>query len=225
VVQAQDPKLPAGLFDLVVPPKHDRMHGDNVFPLTGAPNRLTPERLLADYEAFRERLEPIPGPRAAVLIGGRSRAFDIGPARAAALAAELDLALEQEGASLLMTFSRRTPERAKAILTEKLAHHPGWIWNGEGQNPFFAILAAADFVAVTEDSTNMAAEAAATGKPVFVLKMDGQSLRMRRFHEDLEARGAARPFGGAFYRWAYDPLRETDRAAEEIVRRLEARRT
>jgi len=223
VVQVQDPKLPTRLFDLVIPPKHDRVHGDNVFALTGAPNRLTLERLEADYDRFKDRLEPLPQPRAAVLIGGRSKAFDLTPARAATLAAELDLALEQERASVLMTFSRRTPEKAKAVLTERLGRHPGLIWDGTGENPYFAFLAAADFVAVTEDSVNMAAEAAATGKPVFVLKMDGQSLRMRRFHEDLEARGVARPFGGAFYRWSYEPLRETDRAAAEIVRLMDAR--
>ena len=223
VVQAQDPRMPASMFDLVVPPRHDRVHGDNVLSLTGAPNRLTPERLAADRARFAGLIDPLPRPRVAVLIGGRSRAFDLTPARAEALAAELDLALEQEGAALLMTFSRRTPEQARAILTGRLAHHPGAIWNGEGENPYYAFLAAADFIAVTEDSTNMAAEAAATGAPVFVLRMDGHSLRMRRFHEDLEARGAARPFGGAFYRWSYEPLRETDRAAAEIVRRLDLR--
>jgi mitochondrial fission protein ELM1 len=97
------------------------------------------------------------------------------------------------------------------------------IWDGEGDNPYFAFLAAADFVLVTEDSINMAAEAASTGKPVFILPMQGRSVRIRRFHEDLEARGAARPFGGRFYRWSYEPLRETERAAAEIVRRLQAR--
>ena len=223
VVQVQDPRLPAGLFDLVAPPRHDQVSGDNVFSLTGAPNRLTPERLAADRARFAGLIDPLPRPRVAVLIGGRSKAFDLTPARAEALAGELDLALEQEEAALLMTFSRRTPEHAKAILTRRLARHPGVIWDGQGENPYYAFLAAADFIAVTEDSTNMAAEAAAAGAPVFVLKLDGRSPRMSRFHDDLEARGVARPFGGAFHRWNYEPLRETERAAEEIVRRLEAR--
>jgi mitochondrial fission protein ELM1 len=48
---------------------------------------------------------------------------------------------------------------------------------------------------------------------------------MRRVHEDLEARGAARPFGGAFYRWSYPPLAETDRAATEVLRRMGERPT
>ena len=42
----------------------------------------------------------------------------------------------------------------------------------------------------------MAAEAASTGKPVFVLPMEGGSVRIGRFHEELQARGAARPFQG-----------------------------
>lgn len=69
----------------------------------------------------------------------------------------------------------------------------------------------------------MAAEAASTGKPVFVLPMEGGSVRIGRFHEELQARGAARPFQGAFHRWSYPPLRETERAAQAVVERLQAR--
>jgi len=220
VVQTQDPRLSPRLFDLVLPPRHDRLAGDNVFSLTGSPHRVTPERLDAEAAKFSDRLGALPGPKVAILIGGRSRAFDIPPAHAEKLAQALEQALEDEQASVMLTFSRRTPEASKAVLTEHLSRRPGMIWDGEGENPYFAFLAAADFILVTEDSINMAAEAASTGKPVFILPMRGQSVRIRRFHEDLEARGAARPFGGQFYRWTYDPLRETERAAAEIVRRL-----
>jgi mitochondrial fission protein ELM1 len=223
VVQTQDPRLPPRLFDLVLPPRHDRLVGDNVFSLTGSPHRVTAERLEAEAARFADRLDALPGPKVAILVGGRSRAFDLPAAHAEKLAQALDLALEAEQASVLLTFSRRTPEAAKAVLTEHLSRRPGMIWDGEGDNPYFAFLAAADFVLVTEDSINMAAEAASTGKPVFILPMQGRSVRIRRFHEDLEARGAARPFGGRFYRWSYEPLRETERAAAEIVRRLQAR--
>jgi hypothetical protein len=106
------------------------------------------------------------------------------------MAHQIQLPLEQEGGSLLMTFSRRTPEPAKALLTARLRHLPGMIWDGDsGANPYFAFLAAADYILVTEDSTNMATEAASTGKPVFILKMDGTSLKFRLFHEELESHG------------------------------------
>ena len=223
VVQIQDPHLPPGLFDLVLPPQHDRVAGDNVVSLIGSPHRITAERLASERARFKEKLDPLQGPVAAVLIGGKSKAFDLTPARAAVLAREIEFGLTEAGASLLMTFSRRTPEAAKAMLTARLGDQPGWIWDGQGDNPYFAFVAAADWLLVTEDSINMAAEAASTGKPVFILRLDGQSLRIRRFHEALEAMGAARPFGGGFHRWTYTPLNETDRAAREVLARLKAR--
>ena len=220
VVQLQDPRVPPQMFDLVAPPRHDRLHGDNIVSITGSPHRVTPARLKAEYAKFAAALDPLPRPRVAALIGGRSKAFDISPERAAAMAHEIQLPLEQDGGSLMMTFSRRTPDQARALLAARLRHLPGMIWDGEGENPYFAFLAAADYVLVTEDSTNMATEAAATGKPVFILKMDGQSLKFRLFHESLEQQGAARPFGGAFHGWAYEPVAETDRLAGEVLARM-----
>ncbi len=224
VVQIQDPRVPAHYFDVVVPPNHDRLKGDNVVSIIGAPHRVTAAKLKAEYRRFAKAIDPLPHPRAAVLVGGRSKAFDLTPERAARIAADIQLALEAEGGSLLMTFSRRTPEQAKALLTARLKHLPGIIWDGEGDNPYFAFLAGADYILVTEDSANMATEAASTGKPVFILKMDGQSLKFRLFHEELERHGAARPFGGAFHGWTYEPLAETDRAAAEVLARMDAAR-
>ncbi|MDP1986104.1 mitochondrial fission ELM1 family protein, partial [Phenylobacterium sp.] len=90
VVQLQDPRAPPSAFDLVIPPKHDRMRGDNVFPILGSPHRVTPERLAADHARFAAQLSALPRPRVAVLIGGKSKAFDISPERAAALAHEIE---------------------------------------------------------------------------------------------------------------------------------------
>ena len=158
----------------------------------------------------------------AVLNGGRSKGFDLPSARAAAMAREIRVPLEEEGGSLMLTFSRRTPEAAKQALMAGLCDLPGVIWDGEGANPYFAFLAGADYILVTEDSTNMATEAAATGKPVFVLKMEGHSHKFRLFHETMERHGAARPFGGGFHGWTYPPLQETERAAKEIWRRFDS---
>ena len=220
VVQIQDPRVPPHMFDLVIPPRHDRMSGDNVFPITGSPHRVTPARLAAELEVFKDVIDPLPHPRVAVLIGGKSKAFDLSSERAAQIAHSIQIPLEQEGGALLMTFSRRTPEPARALMAARLRHLPGMVWNGEGPNPYFAFLAAADYILVTEDSTNMATEAASTGKPVFVLKMDGHSLKFRLFHEELEGQGAARPYGGAFHGWTYAPVNETDRAAREVLARI-----
>jgi mitochondrial fission protein ELM1 len=224
VVQLQDPRLPSHLFDLVAPPRHDNLTGPNVFPIIGSPHRITPEKLSAAYAAFTARIERLPPPRVTALIGGKSKAFDLSPPRAETLADDLARALDDNGASLLMTFSRRTPEAAKAILKRRLSPYPGIIWDGEGENPYFAFLAAADFIVVTQDSVNMVAEAASTGKPVYIAAVDGDQWRKRLFHADLAEQGVARPFQGRLDPFHYAPLRETDRLASDVLRRLAERR-
>jgi len=223
VVQTQDPRAPPDRFDLIVPPEHDRLSGPNVFPILGAPNRLTPAKLAHELALF-PHLAALPRPRVAAIIGGKSKAHDLPPAQAAALAGSIADAVRASGGSLLLSFTRRTPPAAREAMTARLRDLPGVIWDEQPPNPYFAFLAAADAVLVTEDSTNLATDAAATGKPVHVLPMTGRSEKLARFHADLRARGIARPFAGRIEAWSYPPLAETDRAAAEVLARYDARR-
>jgi mitochondrial fission protein ELM1 len=220
VVQLQNPRTALGRFDLVIPPEHDGLAGANVVPILGAPTRVTLEKIGGKAHAFAEALASLPHPRVAVLIGGKSRTHDLSPARAAAMAAEVEGAMRAAGGSVMVTFSRRTPPAARALLRERWSALPGVIWDDQGPNPYFAYLAAADALLVTEDSTNLAIDAAATGKPVHVLKMDGHAAKFARFHAALRQRGVARPFEGRLEHWSYPPLNETDRAAEAILARM-----
>lgn len=221
VVQTQDPRAPLDRFDLVVPPEHDGLTGPNVFPILGAPNRITPEKLALELARFQEALAPLPRPRVAVIVGGKSKAHDLCADSARTLAARIAGAVEAAGGSLLVSYTRRTPAPAREAMTAALRRLPGIIWDGTGDNPYFAFLAAADAILVTEDSTNLATDAAATGKPLFVLPMDGRSDKLARFHAELERRGIARRFVGELTAPSYAPLLETDRAARELLRRYD----
>ncbi len=225
VVQIQDPRLPPRRFDLVVAPAHDGLEGDNVFEILGAPHRVTPARLAEAAPAFADRLANLPRPRLAAMIGGRSKAFDLTPAHAADLGRQIAHAVAAARGALLLTFSRRTPPDAEAAMRAALAETPGWIWDGQGENPLFAFLETADHVLVTEDSANMATEAASTGKPVHILPMVPRrpSAKFARLREALEASGAARPFDPALPVWSYTPLDETRRAAAAVLEAFAAR--
>jgi len=225
VVQTQDPRVGLAPFDLVVPPAHDELAAPNVFPILGSPNRLTPGRLSEELARWRDRIGPLPHPRVAVIVGGRSKAFDLPEDHAAALADRIAAAVERAGGSLLLSFTRRTPAPARDTMRARLARLPGIIWDDQGENPYFAFLAAADAILITEDSTNLATDAAATGRPVHVLPMVGPGNdKFRKFHAELARRGITRPFDGAFADWRYPPLAETDRAAAEVLRRFDARK-
>lgn len=222
VVQTQDPRWNRAAYGLIVAPAHDGVTGPNVLSITGSPHRVTTDRLAEGAVAFAGTLTDLPRPRLAALIGGQSRAFDLTEAHAAILAGQIATTVKAAGGSLLLTFSRRTPAAAKAVMTARLSPLPGLIWDGEGPNPYFAFLNFADQILVTEDSANMAAEAASTGKPVHILPMIPRKPtdKFARLHTDLQERGAARPFDGALAAWTYVPLAETDRAARVVLDRL-----
>lgn len=225
VVQTQNPRWRNDRYDLIVAPVHDDLSGPNVLSITGSPHRITRERLAEAAPALAARIAPLPHPRVAVMVGGASAAFDLPPAHAAELADRIAEAVAAANGALLLTFSRRTSQAARAVMTERLSALPGWIWDGAGDNPLFAMLDGADHILVTEDSANMAAEAASTGKPVHILPMVAKKApgKFARLHADLQARGAARPFDGALTPWAYEPLNETERAARAVLTAISKR--
>jgi mitochondrial fission protein ELM1 len=153
-----------------------------------------------------------------VLLGGPSAAARFGGGTAGRLVEALQ-GLAERGHGLMVTPSRRTPEGLVARLRDRLGER-ALVWDRTGENPYPGILGLADAVLVTQDSVNMASEAASTGKPVHVFALNRVSAKLRAFHAALEARGAARRFEGAIETWDYPPLAEADRVAAEIDARL-----
>ena len=224
VVQLQDPRVNPREFDLVAPPIHDDLDGPNVMPIVGACHRVTPERIKQSARDYHgSALDELPMPRFAVLIGGKSKRQDISAARAREIAHSLIAVQRETSGSLMVTLSRRTGARARTQLRTWLAPHSAIFYEDEGANPYPAILGAADHIFVTADSVNMATEAAATGKPVHILAVDGAPGKLARFHESLTRRGCARPFKGRLETWSYPPLLETDRVAAAVLSAWAAR--
>ncbi|MCC6788390.1 MAG: mitochondrial fission ELM1 family protein [Hyphomonadaceae bacterium] len=224
VVQLQDPRVNPREFDVVIPPMHDGLEGQNVLPIVGACNRITAERLdraVSEYKSAN--LEELPAPRFAILIGGKSKRQDISADRAREISHSLAAVQRETGGSLMATLSRRTSQAARMQFRTWLAPHCAVFYEDEGANPYPAILGVADHIFVTADSVNMATEAAATGKPVHIIAVDGQLGKLARFHQSLARRGCARPFNGKLETWSYPPLLETDRAAAAVLTAWAAR--
>lgn len=216
-VHLLNPYGQAAHFDLVVVPRHDRLEGKNVILTEGALNRITPERLRSAYESHGKRFDKMKKPLLAVLLGGTNKRFRFTKRAAKKFAALLRTVAVKTGGSLLITPSRRTEEQIVALLRTELEGVPTEIWDGMGGNPYFAYLAAADGIVVTNDSVSMASEAATTGKPIYVFDLEGEARKFRDFHKNLQDKGITRPFDGTFARWVYEPLNDTAQVAE-IVR-------
>lgn len=214
-VQLLDPQMPARDFDAVIVPRHDALTGENVLTTTGALNRLDPQGIALAGEAWRQTFAGLPHPRIAVLLGGPSRSNKFGAEDETRIAAALQALSRSHG--LMVTPSRRTPPDLTLRL-QNLGQN-AWIWTGKGANPYPGLLAHADAVLVTEDSVNMASEAATTGLAVHVVPVTGTAPKISRFHQALQDQGISRRFEGSIAAWTYPPLSEADRIAAELIRR------
>jgi mitochondrial fission protein ELM1 len=218
--------------DLIIAPRHDAFFGANVLTPPTPPVRVTPERLAAARAAPDPRIAALPAPVVGVLVGGDSRHFRFSQKDVAELATAVS-GLMEEGWSIAATVSRRTPARLAEALREiarsscaPLLPHAGegarpeapraFLWEGEGENPYFSILACSDALLVTGDSVNMASDAAATGAPVHVFAPGG-SPKLAAFLAGLESLGAVRRWAGRLEHWSYDAVDSTCELAESIA--------
>lgn len=206
-----DPGLPLQWFDLVIAPAHDRLTAPNAIPTLGSLNTMTPQRIAEAAQG----LPPMAHPALVALIGGpsKSAAFDVQPLIA-------DIArFVAAGHTVYATASRRTPDTAVAALR---ARFPGMtLWNGTPPNPYPGWLHGADAILVTRDSVNMASEAAATGRPLFISDTGRIAPKFTRFHDTLRKRGITRNAADGPTTWNYTPLHEADRIAPEVLSRLD----
>jgi mitochondrial fission protein ELM1 len=213
--QIQNPSVGNTEFDLFVVPEHDRFRGGQVIITRGAVHRVTPARLAAERSRF-PALAAMPRPILSVLIGGTNKAYRLSLQRLGEIAEALADILRAGGGSALITPSRRTGEAGLALLRDRLRGLSASVWDATGDNPYFAYLALADAFLVTADSVSMISEAAATGKPVHILGLDGGNAKFSRFHAAMQAAGVTRPFVGRIESWSYPVPDDTARAGAAL---------
>lgn len=220
-VQILDPRISPRHFDLVVAPQHDALIGDNVITTLGSLNAIDDAWLQQARTAFPGLLD-LPTPRYALLLGGPTRALKLDRDYWNQLVAILSARLRTEGASLMLTSSRRTPDWLRKAAREAFVGIPCQQWHNptDGVNPYAGFLAWADAIIATPDSVNLLSEAAATRVPVWTFTAHPINGKVGRFVEALHARGRIRFLGDSAAPGSIIPLRETARVATEIRARF-----
>lgn len=220
-VFVKDPYCRAGI-DVIWAPEHDRLRGDNVISTLTPANRLSAEIIAAARQAPDSRIAALPHPRIAIMLGGPSKHHRFGTKEDYELET-IAAALAESGASVMVTPSRRTPKRLTQTLRRALCDQAplsgrAFVWDGQGRNPYVAMLANADSIIVTGDSVNMIGEALASGVPVQVYEPSGGHPKMTAYIDALAARGLVRRWRGALESWNYTPVNATPDIAAEIAR-------
>jgi len=220
VVQIQNPRIDISRFDLIIANHHDELTGANVIVTRTALHRVTPTRLAAEAARWREHFMPYRRPLVAVLLGGNNGRFRLDRDAGARLAANLATMAERDKVGVVVTPSRRTDPAVTELIRAALASSGGWVWDLQGENPYFGMLALADLIIVTQDSVSMISEAAATTAPVMIASLPGSWRRQGLFLDPLMKQDRVRPFKGRFATWNVSALNDTPLAAAEMRHRL-----
>lgn len=220
VVQVQHPRMDPRRFDLVVVNRHDELTGPNVVVTRTALHRVTPARLAEAAREWGSRLAHLKRPLVAVLVGGSNGRFRLDATVGRELAVQLATMMQRDGVGAAVTPSRRTDRGVTRVLADVLTPLGGYVWDGNGDNPYFGMLALADAIVVTMDSVSMVSEAVATTAPVMLAKLPGRSRRNSLFTDGLLKEGRVREFNGRLELWPVTPLDDTAEAAAEMCRRL-----
>lgn len=213
-------------FDLVCTPRHDAIpNGPKILQITGAPHRVTPERLKTAREDWQDRLGHLPGPRIALIVGGSTKRRKFTDQMARELGAAANAMAQQAGGSLMVTTSRRSDDTADALIEQLDVPKHVFKWGDEGENPYLGYLAMADGVIVTGDSVSMCSEAAATPGPLWIYAPKKLTIHKHgSLHKQLYDGGYAKPFDPAgaltFETWQHPPLNAAFDIAAEIKKRL-----
>ena len=176
------PWAPLRRFDLVIStPQYNLPAGGNVLVNALPLHRASRDRLAAATSQWAEELAPLPRPVTALLVGGNSGPYLFDRGTAERLVALCKDHLSRLGGSLAITTSARTPREAGEFLEAAFAApHRVFPWgSAKTGNPYFALLAEAEAIIVTGDSTSMLAEASATGKPVYIFGFGWGRFAMR----------------------------------------------
>ena len=220
LIIVQSPVIKDDRFDLVVVPEHDRYNAPNAITITGALPVVTSQSIHAAKQEWQAIFDILPTPRIAILIGGNSRAHRIDDRVAAQIQSQL-VALADQGYGVMITCSRRTPaEYSEAWRNALSGRSHVYFWDGQGANPYQAMLGWADAIIVTEDSVSMMSEAIDTAKPVYLMRLAGGGRRLSVFHDSIVKRAYARWFEGRIETWSYVPPKDLDRIIRYIGKNL-----
>ena len=226
-VYIQNPKGATRYFDLVVSMRHDGVTGPNVMVVDTAIHRITPAKLDAARISWHERFADLHRPLVSVILGGRNRSLRFTKAVADTLIDLLKRLSNASGASFMITPSRRTEPEIVAQFKAFAEANPAMVrfWDGQGDNPYFGMLALSDALIVTEDSISMVSEALASGKPVATMPLEGTAKRHQAFIDRLIQTNAISQFDGSMPIKTETPRPDETAEAAQAIRDILAARS
>ena len=163
-------------FSLVVASAENQMPPLHNFQATTLPlMRISQEDVASEAAAWESRFADYPRPLVAMLVGGETNPFIMNRKVARDLVASARWVVEELGGTPYITTSRRTTPEVLEVLRSELPEGAVYFeWKPDAEeNPYRALLGAADSFIVTGDSVSMMVEVIYLHKPLAIFPLPG----------------------------------------------------
>ena len=211
-IHIQDPKINLKNFDSIICPEHDDLHGDNVVKTKGAIHYLTNNEINKNIKY----LKPNQGDKKVVtfVLGGPNKYYSFSEKQMDKMFAKIKNMFISSKYKLIVIPSYRTPENILKLAFNYF-NEDHLVIKERDKKAYLSSLGLAHIIIITCDSTSMISEAAITGKPVYVARMNNKRsiYRFEKFYKLFKDLGIIRDLEDKIENWTYNGLDEVNRAA------------
>ena len=206
-IHIQNPKLSPNNFDLLLIPEHDKIRGKNIIQTKGALCFFEEK----DMKKFKEpNLNKIKTKKSTVLlmVGGNSKKQKPNSSEYFELSTKVIQGIKNLDAQLIVSFSRRTPNKAIKILQSTFSKHlkDFKILSSDENKLYPKILKIIDYTIVTSDSVNMISELATFSKPLFILHFLKENRKISFFISNLKELNIVQDYKGDLFKFEKSKL-------------------
>ena len=216
-IHIQNPKLSLNYFDLLLIPEHDRIKGKNVIQTKGSLCFFKEK----DIKKFNEpSFNKIKTKKNTVLlmVGGNTKKLRPQNSEYFDLSIKVIKGVKKLDAELIVTMSRRTPNKAIKILHTTFSKHLDnfKILSSDENNFYPQILEIIDYTIVTSDSVNMISELATLSKPLFISHFLKENKKISSFISDLKELNIVKDYEGDLFKFEKNKLQTNQISALQV---------
>jgi uncharacterized protein len=174
IINIMWPELGYQDFDLIIAPFHDvinkKIETNNICTIAGSISNITPDFLRLNLGKWQKFFQSYKAPFISLIIGGNTKNTKFTISHAEEI---IDFALaiaKKHDATILCSFSRRTPKNIKEFISNQLSakHYIFDPTENDSENPYVGLLAISNIIIVTGDSISMCVDACSAGKIVYI---------------------------------------------------------
>ncbi len=218
-IHLQKPNVNNRFFDILILPEHDNTKGKNIFQIEGALSFFKKDEINHYYKVMKENLKNLEYPTILLLLGGSNKRYNLSYTDYCIFLLKLKNAVEEISGNLIISTSRRTPEKVEKIIRiifKNFKKH-FYLFNEKEKNIYPGILKITDFVVVTSDSVNMISEVATTKIPLFIGFLRGtEKGKLEVFNEKFFDKLYSRKFETTLFPYNKKMLVKNDMIGEKI---------